>query len=52
MQGGDPTGTGSGGTSCWGTNFRDEWDLKGAYKHDASGVMVSLPPSVVIVSGS
>lgn len=40
IQGGDPTGTGSGGTSFWGANFRDETDIKGAYKHDARGVLV------------
>ncbi|KAJ9105111.1 hypothetical protein QFC20_004398 [Naganishia adeliensis] len=39
IQGGDPTGTGSGGTSYWGSNFRDETDIKGAYKHDSRGVM-------------
>lgn len=26
IQSGDPTGTGSGGTSCWGTMFEDEFD--------------------------
>ncbi|ESK97969.1 cyclophilin family peptidyl-prolyl cis-trans isomerase cyp8 [Moniliophthora roreri MCA 2997] len=39
IQTGDPTGTGSGGTSYWGTPFRDEYDLKGAAKHDARGVL-------------
>lgn len=39
MQTGDPTGTGSGGESHWGTPFRDEYDLKGAAKHDSRGVI-------------
>ncbi|THH04159.1 hypothetical protein EW145_g5730 [Phellinidium pouzarii] len=39
IQTGDPTGTGSGGQSYWGTPFRDEHDLKGAAKHDARGVL-------------
>lgn len=39
MQTGDPTGTGSGGQSYWGTAFRDEYDLKGAARHDSRGVV-------------
>ena len=39
IQTGDPTGTGSGGESHWGTPFRDEHDLKGAAKHDKRGVI-------------
>ncbi|EIW86827.1 peptidylprolyl isomerase-like protein 2 [Coniophora puteana RWD-64-598 SS2] len=39
VQTGDPTGTGSGGESHWGTPFRDEHDLKGAAKHDSRGVV-------------
>lgn len=39
IQGGDPTGTGRGGTSCWGKNFNDEFD--GPLKHDTRG-MVSM----------
>jgi peptidyl-prolyl cis-trans isomerase-like protein 2 len=39
IQTGDPTGTGSGGESFWGTPFRDEYDLKGAAKHDERGVL-------------
>ena len=39
MQTGDPTGTGKGGQSYWGTPFRDEYDLKGAAKHDERGVL-------------
>ena len=39
MQTGDPTGTGSGGQSYWGTPFRDEYDLKGAARHDSPGVI-------------
>jgi cyclophilin family peptidyl-prolyl cis-trans isomerase len=41
IQGGDPTGTGRGGKSFWGEPFRDEYSEKGAYKHDARGVLVS-----------
>jgi peptidyl-prolyl cis-trans isomerase-like protein 2 len=37
IQGGDPTGTGKGGTSIWGKNFNDEFD--GPLKHDSRGVM-------------
>jgi len=39
IQTGDPTGTGAGGESYWGTPFRDEHDLKGAVKHDKRGVI-------------
>ncbi|KAK7059066.1 cyclophilin peptidyl-prolyl cis-trans isomerase Cyp8 [Paramarasmius palmivorus] len=39
IQTGDPTGTGAGGESYWGTPFRDEYDLKGAAKHDERGVL-------------
>ncbi|KZO96260.1 peptidylprolyl isomerase-like protein 2 [Calocera viscosa TUFC12733] len=51
VQGGDPTGTGKGGESCWGTPFRDEWDVKGAYKHDARGV-VSMANHGAATNGS
>ncbi|KAI9743853.1 MAG: Peptidyl-prolyl cis-trans isomerase cyp8 [Claussenomyces sp. TS43310] len=37
IQGGDPTGTGKGGTSIWGKNFQDEFD--GPLTHDARGVV-------------
>jgi len=37
IQGGDPTGTGKGGTSIWGKNFQDEFD--GPLTHDSRGVM-------------
>ncbi|TRM66457.1 cyclophilin-like domain-containing protein [Schizophyllum amplum] len=39
IQTGDPTGTGSGGESCWGTPFRDEYDLKGAARHESRGTL-------------
>ncbi|KAK4685334.1 peptidyl-prolyl cis-trans isomerase-like 2, partial [Tremellales sp. Uapishka_1] len=39
IQGGDPTGTGKGGKSYWGDPFRDEYSEKGAFKHDARGVL-------------
>ncbi|KAK6350187.1 Peptidyl-prolyl cis-trans isomerase cyp8 [Orbilia brochopaga] len=37
IQGGDPTGTGRGGSSFWGKNFEDE--LQGPYTHDSRGVL-------------
>ncbi|PQE05574.1 Peptidyl-prolyl cis-trans isomerase-like 2 protein [Rutstroemia sp. NJR-2017a BBW] len=37
IQGGDPTGSGKGGTSIWGKNFQDEFD--GPLTHDARGIM-------------
>ena len=37
LQGGDPTGTGRGGTSCWGKNFEDEFE--GPNSHNARGIV-------------
>ncbi|KAH7698603.1 cyclophilin Dicyp-3, partial [Aphelenchoides avenae] len=37
LQGGDPTGKGTGGESIWGKPFKDE--ITGTYKHDARGVL-------------
>lgn len=37
IQGGDPTGTGKGGTSIWGKNFTDEFD--GPLVHDSRGIV-------------
>lgn len=37
IQGGDPTGTGRGGTSIWGKNFADEFD--GPLTHDSRGML-------------
>lgn len=37
LQGGDPTGTGRGGKSCWGGTFKDEFE--GPLSHDARGVL-------------
>ncbi|PKS10300.1 hypothetical protein jhhlp_002051 [Lomentospora prolificans] len=37
IQGGDPTGTGRGGTSIWEKNFDDEFD--GPYTHSARGTL-------------
>jgi peptidyl-prolyl cis-trans isomerase-like protein 2 len=37
IQGGDPTGTGKGGTSIWGKNFQDEFD--GPLTHDSRGIV-------------
>ncbi|KDR85314.1 hypothetical protein GALMADRAFT_234107 [Galerina marginata CBS 339.88] len=39
IQTGDPSGTGSGGESYWGTPFRDEHDMKNAAKHDSRGIL-------------
>ncbi|KAL4241675.1 Peptidyl-prolyl cis-trans isomerase-like 2 [Abortiporus biennis] len=39
IQTGDPTGTGSGGESYWGTPFRDEHDMRNAAKHDSRGIL-------------
>ncbi|KZF26741.1 cyclophilin-like protein [Xylona heveae TC161] len=37
IQGGDPTGTGRGGSSIWGKNFADEFD--GPMTHDSRGIL-------------
>lgn len=37
IQGGDPTGTGSGGQSIWGKSFEDE--VKTGLKHDSDGIL-------------
>ncbi|KEZ42636.1 Peptidyl-prolyl cis-trans isomerase-like 2 [Scedosporium apiospermum] len=37
IQGGDPTGTGRGGSSIWEKNFDDEFD--GPYTHSARGIL-------------
>nr|POF13982.1 peptidyl-prolyl cis-trans isomerase-like 2 [Quercus suber] len=37
LQGGDPTGTGRGGQSCWGKQFADEFE--GPQTHDSRGVL-------------
>lgn len=39
IQGGDPTGTGKEGASYWGHPFRDEYDVKGALKHEERGTL-------------
>ncbi|KAF8331495.1 cyclophilin-like domain-containing protein [Cantharellus anzutake] len=51
VQGGDPTGTGRGGESYWGTPFRDEYDLKGAEKHSERG-MLSMANKGMNTNGS
>ncbi|KAL8784677.1 MAG: hypothetical protein Q9195_008938 [Heterodermia aff. obscurata] len=40
IQGGDPTGTGKGGTSCWGKNFADEFE--GPLSHALGRGLVSM----------
>ncbi|KAL7626896.1 cyclophilin peptidyl-prolyl cis-trans isomerase Cyp8 [Parahypoxylon ruwenzoriense] len=37
IQGGDPSGTGRGGTSIWGKNFQDEFE--GPLTHDTRGIV-------------
>jgi peptidyl-prolyl cis-trans isomerase-like protein 2 len=37
VQGGDPTGTGTGGTSAWGNSFKDEFDNR--IWHETRGVL-------------
>jgi peptidyl-prolyl cis-trans isomerase-like protein 2 len=37
VQGGDPTGTGKGGESCWGGKFDDEFDSR--LRHEGRGVL-------------
>ncbi|KAI1313703.1 hypothetical protein F5Y03DRAFT_337475 [Xylaria venustula] len=37
IQGGDPSGTGRGGSSIWGKNFQDEFD--GPNTHDSRGIL-------------
>ena len=37
IQGGDPSGTGRGGQSCWGKSFSDEFE--GPLSHDGRGVL-------------
>ena len=49
VQGGDPTGTGCGGESAWGSSFQDEFDSR--LKHDKRGV-VSMANSGPNTNGS
>ncbi|KAL8680286.1 MAG: hypothetical protein Q9186_003524 [Xanthomendoza sp. 1 TL-2023] len=51
IQGGDPTGTGKGGTSCWGKNFEDEVDGPLSGKFDQRG-MVAMANKGKDVNGS
>lgn len=39
IQGGDPTGTGKGGESIWGSKFQDEISEESGLKHDRRGVL-------------
>ena len=49
VQGGDPTGTGTGGESAWGAPFKDE--ISNKWKHDGRGVL-SMANSGPTTNGS
>ncbi|GAA5974442.1 hypothetical protein JCM11641_003215 [Rhodosporidiobolus odoratus] len=51
LQGGDPTGTGRGGESIWGTPFEDEYNARNAHRHDQRG-MLSMANSGPNTNGS
>ncbi|GAA5849200.1 hypothetical protein JCM8547_006476 [Rhodosporidiobolus lusitaniae] len=51
IQGGDPTGTGRGGESYWGKPFEDEYNVRGAHKHEQRG-MLSMANSGPNTNGS
>ena len=51
LQGGDPTGTGKGGSSFWGTPFDDEYQLRHAAKHTERGTL-SMANSGPATNGS
>jgi hypothetical protein len=42
IQGGDPTGTGKGGTSIWGKKFNDE--IRESLKVSSSAVLITMNP--------
>ena len=45
IQGGDPTGTGSGGESCWGGKFEDECHRKAKFKKKGFLAMANAGPN-------
>jgi len=44
IQGGDPTGTGRGGTSIWGDKFEDEFDLQVSFEKPGILAMANAGP--------
>lgn len=47
IQGGDPTGTGKGGTSIWGKKFNDE--IRESLKVSSSAVLITVMPCLLWV---
>ncbi len=45
IQGGDPTGTGTGGESCWGGKFEDEFHPKVKFKNKGLLAMANAGPN-------
>jgi peptidylprolyl isomerase len=45
LQGGDPTGTGSGGESIWGKSFNDEFSAKVSFDHPGVLAMANRGPN-------
>jgi len=45
IQGGDPTGTGAGGSSCWGKSFEDEVSAKVKFDHPGFLAMANRGPN-------
>jgi cyclophilin family peptidyl-prolyl cis-trans isomerase len=48
IQGGDPTGTGKGGETIWGSPLRDEFSLEHKFLFTSSSLYVSAALSVCL----